>query len=534
MRQRGHREFITLLVWLAAVATACGGGTGGAAGGGGDGESRDLIVGTTDTVVSLDPARVYDYYSSNILFNAGNTLVGFQPGSTEVSPQLASEMPDVSEDGLTYTFALRDGVTFHDGSEMTSEDVKFSLERAVNINHPEGAPFLLQGIANIDAPDPQTVVITLEEPNITFLSRLAYIVGTILPSDGEYPAPDGPRPEGEDPEQYLLNQELVGTGPYRVTDFRENESITLEAFEDFWGEPPANDRVLVRFFATSSQLKAALEAGEVDVAYRHLTPQQRQDLEGAAGIQIIEGDGASIRYLVMNPNLPPVDDVAVRKAVAAAVDRQRIIDDVLGGAGEPLFSMIPTGFEAYQPAFEQVYAEAQPSQFTDEKIALDLWYSTDHYGDTEPSIAQTLERSLEETGAFDVTLQSTEWAQFTEQAWPGASGRYPAYLLGWYPDYFDPDDYIEPFYSSEQSFLGVYSNPRMDELIAAEQTAEDPQSEQRMQTFTAIQQLAAEDTPIVPLFEEIPFAFAREGVEGVDRTMDPVQIFRYYVISKSQ
>jgi peptide/nickel transport system substrate-binding protein len=236
---------------------------------------------------------------------------------------------------------------------------------------------------------------------------------------------------------------------------------------------------------------------------------------------------------VLNPHLPPVDVPNVRKAIAAAVDRQRIIDDVLGGAGVPLYSMIPTGFEAYQPAFEQTYADAQPSQFVDGRVALDLWYSTDHYGDTEPSIAQTLERSLEESGSFDVTLQSTEWAQFTEQAWPGESGRYPACLMGWYPDYFDADDYIEPFYSTDQSFLAVYSNPRMDELIAAEQAADDPASEERMQIFAEIQQLAADDVPIVPLFEETPFAFARDNVVGVDDTMDAVQIFRYYVISKT-
>jgi peptide/nickel transport system substrate-binding protein len=359
-------------------------------------------------------------------------------------------------------------------------------------------------------------------------------VGTIVPSDGPYTAPDGPRADSDDPEQYLLDQEFVGTGPYRVTDFRQNESVTLEAFEDYWGEAPANDRVLVRFFATSSQLKAALEAGEVDLAYRHLIPEQRQDLEGAEGITTVEGEGASIRYLVMNPNLEPVNDLQVRKAIAAAVDRQRIIDEVLAGGAVPLYSMIPTGFSAYRPAFEQAYADAEPAQFAPgTPVQLDLWYSTDHYGDTEPSIAQTLERTLEETGVFDVTLQSTEWAQFTEQAWPGESGRYPAYLLGWYPDYFDPDDYVEPFYSSDQSFVAVYSNPRMDQLIAAQQTADDPLSEQRMEIFAEIQQLAAADTPIVPLFEETPYAFARDTVAGVDTTMDAVQIFRYYVISKT-
>src|SRR5690606_16604729 len=187
-------------------------------------------------------------------------------------------------------------------------------------------------------------------------------------------------------------------------------------FEDYH-EEQANDRVLVQFYQQGAQLKAALEAGEVDVAFRSLAPQERQDLEGNDQIQVIEGEGASIRYIVLNTLMPPFDDVAVRQALAAAVDRDRIVEDVFGGTVEPLYSMVPPGFaEAHVPAFEERYADAEPSDFVEGPIEMDLWYSTDHYGDTEPSIAQTLERTLEETGVFDVTLQSTEWAQFTEQA----------------------------------------------------------------------------------------------------------------------
>src|SRR5690625_2547116 len=160
-----------------------------------DGEAAatggDLIIGTTDEPTSLDPATFYDTNSSQALFNIGETLVYFPAGETEVAPLLAEELPDISDDGLTYTFQLREGVTFHDGSEMTSEDVAFSLNRSVDMDHPQGAGFLLAGIENIETPDDYTVEITLNEPNITFQSRLAYTVGTILPADGHAPDPDG-------------------------------------------------------------------------------------------------------------------------------------------------------------------------------------------------------------------------------------------------------------------------------------------------------------------------------------------------------
>ncbi|MFW5933577.1 MAG: ABC transporter substrate-binding protein, partial [Actinomycetota bacterium] len=408
------------------------------------------------------------------------------------------------------------------------------LERALNLNHPEGAAFLIGAIESIETPDDYTVEITLSEPNVTFLSRLAYTVATILPAD-HYPAPDGELGEDDDPEEYI-EEELVATGPYQVTDFREGESITLEANPDYWGDPPANDRVLVQFFSESAQLKAALEAGEVDIAYRDLDPQQRADLEGNDQIQSVEGEGASIRYVVFNTFMEPFDDPEVRQAFAAAVDRQRILDEVLEGAGEPLYSMIPPGFETSEPLFQEKYEGEDPASFLSDQetpIEIELWYTTDHYGDTEPSIAQNIERALEESDVFDVQLESSEWAEFTQDAWPGEDATYPSFLLGWYPDYFDPDDYIEPFYASG-GFLGFYANEEMDELIAAEQQVDDPAAAERDDVFADIQELAAEDVPLLPLYEETPFAFVREGVEGVEDTMDPVQIFRYFEISVTE
>ena len=552
MAERSRLRLVAILALLALTAAACG--TDGDGDGDGDGEQPDtgeespqagggdLIVGTTDSVTSLDPARVYDYYSSNVLFNVGETLVGFEPGETEVTPRLAEDV-EVSEDGLTYTFTLREGVEFHDGSTLDSEDVRFSLERAINMNHPQGAAFLIAGIDTIETPDERTVVITLSEPNITFLSRLAYTVGTIVPSDGDYTAPDAPiEAEGEGDEdaeaaeqqaEEFVNEDLVATGPYRLTDFREGESLTLEAFEGYWGDAPRNDRVLVQFYQTSSQMKLALENGEIDVAFRDLSPDEREDLEDAEGIQTVEGEGATIRYIVFNVLREPVDDVNVRKAVAAAVDRGRIVEDVFAGAGEPLYSMIPPGFEASVDYFSE-YEDADPAELlgdVETPVQIDLHYGGEHYGPTEPSLAQVIERTLEETGLFEVSTTSTEWAQFTEEAWPGEDGQYPVFLLGWYPDYFDPDDYIEPFYASD-GFLGFYNNPAVDELIAAEQRVTDATSPERLEIFDEIQQIVADDAPLVPLFVQIPYVFAQEDVTGLEETMDPVQIFRYYLLSK--
>jgi peptide/nickel transport system substrate-binding protein len=494
----------------------------------------NIIVGTTDTVNTLDPAKCYNYYCSNILHNVAQTLVTYPPDSTELTPDLAKAMPKVSDDGLTYTFELKQGVTFQDGSALTSEDVKFSLNRSLWMNHPEGAGFLLSGIESIDTPDDHSVVIHLKSPDITFVSKLAYVEATILPSD-VYTSPDSPIPNDARRATYeqYVNEDLIGSGPYRIANFRENQSLLLETWDGYAGEAPRNDKVLVRFFSKSSQMLVAMKSGEIDVAFRHFTPEQRESLNQADDIQTIEGEGASIRYLVFNPNLAPAGNKKVRQAVAAALDRQRIIDNALGGAAEPLYSLVPPAFADASPAFDKLYGAKKAADYLDEKVELTLWYSRGHYGDTEPSLAQTIARTLEETGLFDVELQSSEWAQFTASAYPGSSGQYAAFLMGWYPDYLDPDNYLAPFYHSTESFLRVYDNPRMDELLDFQRTADAPDAAPRSEAFAKIQQLAAEDAPIVPLYVITPFAFAREGISGVEEIMGAAQIFRYDRLSKS-
>jgi peptide/nickel transport system substrate-binding protein len=497
-------------------------------------EGGDLIVGTTDTVVSLDPAKAYDYASSNILFNVGETLVGFPPGSTEPEPLLA-ESVDVSDDGLEYTFTLREGVTFSNGHELTSEDVAFSLERVTSMQHPAGAWSLLAGIESVDTPDEQTAVVTLSAPNSTFLPRLAYTIATILPSDGHYPAPDTEIDE-EDAEELeqaaeeFVQEDLIGTGPYTVAEFNEGESIILEANPDYWGDAPANDRVMVRFFQTSSQMKIALETGEIDVAHRDFSPDEQADLEAQGEVQVIAGDGGRTRYIVLNPTHDVVADVEVRQAMAAAIDRDRIAQDVFNDAVEPLYSMIPPGYPEANGEYFEAYNDQEPGDFIDEPVSFSLHYGGERYGPTEPSLVQAIQRQLEETGLFEVDLVSTEWAQFTEEAWPGEDGQYPVFMLGWNPDYIDADTWIEQFYWSE-GFLGsMYNDDEMDELIMAEQAELDP--DVRTGIFDEIQEKAAEDVVNIPLFQETPYVFAQPDISGLEETMDEAMIMRYWVISK--
>jgi peptide/nickel transport system substrate-binding protein len=535
-----QRRLLILLAALAIVAAACGSGTTTdteAEGAGTEpaaaatdegapaGDASTLVVGSIEVPGHMDPARVYEKFASDILFNTTNRLVEFQPGTGEIGPGLAEEW-EISDDGLTYTFTLREGVTFHDGSEMDSEDVKWSLERSLAINHPDGASFLIAGIESIETPDPQTVEITISEPNSTFLSRLNYTVATVLPSDSDiYTTPDSPmeEPAAEEADEFLQDEQVVGTGPYELTSYTPGESMTLEAYDGYWGDAPAIDTVQIQFFEGSAQMKNALDAGEIDFNYNEFGPAERAALEQTDGITISEDEGGQIRYIVLDVTQDPYTDVAVRRAMSAAIDRQRLIDEVFEGAGQPLFSMIPSNFGESADYISDIEAEVP------EGTEIELWYPLNKYGDTEADLAETIARSLNEAG-FEVTTQSADWA--AEYSGNLNNGTYAAYLLGWYPDYVDPDDYIEPFYSAE-GFIGYYSNPEMEDLIKQEQQQEVG-AQERAQTFDEIQQLAADDMPYIPLLSRGQTAYYRDTVSGVEDTLTAAQQTWYYVMSKDE
>ncbi len=539
MRTTSRRACVAVLVLFALVAAACGGSSDSGSSGGG-GLSDSVVVGTTDSLQnSFDPAEAYDLFGANVAFNTAQTLVTYAPNATDPSPLLASKLPDVSADGLTYTFELRPEVKFHDGTPLDSAAVKFSLERARDFGakDAEAAGFLLSGITAIDTPSPTTVVIHLGKANVTFLARLAYTVASIV-SPTAYK--DNVLTGTETPPEVLTKYKtdtVVGTGPYRMASYKEKESITLEANPDYWGEAPKTERVLIRLFDKSSALKLALQNREIDMAYRSLQPDELNSFRDQSGFKVIEGEGPGIRYLVFNVAKPPFDNVNLRKAVAAAVDRKPVVDEVLKGTGKPLDSMIPPTFDtAYEPKWAELYGSGTEKAKVDDylqkagvpagqKVDLDFWFSPTHYGDTEAAVAQVLARGLEATGRFNVTLSNVEWAEYGQKR---RNGEMPVFLMGWFPDYLDVDDYLEPFADPAIFDPAKWDDPAMLDLVHAQQAALDPTA--RLAIIKQAQTYMAEQTPYVPVFQISQFAATTDRVSGA--VLDPIQLFRFWLLEK--
>jgi len=282
----------------------------------------------------------------------------------------------------------------------------------------------------------------------------------------------------------------------------------------------------------------AIEKGEIDIAWRTLTPIDIESLKANANLKVIEAPGGFIRYLVLNGNESteyPTKDVNVRKSIASAIDREDIAQRVYRGTVEPLYSLVPIGMWSHVDVFKEMYGDGniekakqylqQAGYSEDNKLKVELWWTPTHYGDTEKDLAQVLKEQLEKTGMIEVELKSAEWSTYVDYARKSAM---MASLFGWYPDYLDPDDYTTPFLKcTANNWLGSpYCDKEMDEML--EQASVATSMEEREQLYKQIQQKLGEDAPIIPLIQGKLTIVAKKNIEGI--TLDPTMIFRYYLI----
>jgi peptide/nickel transport system substrate-binding protein len=473
-----------------------------------------LIMGTTDTVEScLDPARAYDYFGWEIIQALGSGLVEYRPGATgaaeDIVPSLATSW-SVSPDGLVWTFNLRQGVKFDDGTEFNATHVKYTFDRGMGIADPEG-PFVGIGysdiIENVTVVSKYVVKFYLKIPFSAFLSLLAcqasYIVDPkYAPIDRvvEYKAGDA---RGSHP---------MGLGPYRLTKWTRtagrDEEMVLEANPNYWnvsGGYPKTQKIVIKFYADSASLALAIDAGEIDIAFRQLSATDINNLKTKTHLKVWEGTGAFIQYLVLQEKRPPFNNPTIRKAVAAAINRTAIVNTVFLGQVKKLYSMIPIGMFGHRDAFltlgDPNYTLTRtllaPLGYNEtHKLTFKLWYETSGHYPQSAELAQMLKASLEASGVISVTLEGRDWAQYRQER---IAETMDAYILGWYPDYIDPDDYIYPFlHSLGGSWLHHnYNNTQMDQLI--EWARGNTTQIVREQLYKQIQDLMVEDCPIIPI-----------------------------------
>ena len=537
MRPSTSRKVMALAAGstLALALAACGGGTdGGTDSGGGSAEEKaPLVFGTTDAFGTVDPAGSYDNPGWEILYNSAQTLLSIAPGGTKPEPDAAEKCEFT--DPKTFTCTLKKDLTFSDGSPLTSEDVKFTFDRMIKIADPNGpSSIFADQLASTEATDPQTVTFHLKIPDATWPFRLTTGAASIVP-DEKYPA---------DKLQEMKAGSIIGSGIYKVTKFDASQQIVLEPNERYTGNKKlANGKVLVQIYKDEASLKSAVESGDVQVAYRSLSPTLLKDLEtnGAAKkVKVVKGAGTGIQYLAFNTKKGPFAKKEVRQAAAALLDRKAIATQVYNDTVTPLYTMVPKGLPGHEETFKTAFGEqpdeAKAKQLLQQAgvtgpVSAQLWYSPDHYGEASADMFAEIKRQLEAGGLFKIQLKSASWEQYKADY---AVGAYNGWQLGWYPDFPDTDNYLSPFYATE-NFIGDgygYSNPKVDELLTKEKSTAD--QAERQAVFEEIQTIGSEDAPLIPLWQDSMIAAVREGVTGVEDTFDPLYTFRFWLVDASK
>jgi len=499
-----------------------------------------ISIGTTLKARTIDPADSYEAAGLNLIYNVAESLYTYKLGTTELIPLLAQEMPTISDDGLTYTIPLRQGVKFHDGNPFNAEAMKFSLDRFIQ-NGGKPSFLLSDTIREIQATGEYELTITLYKPFSAFTALLAF-PGACAVSPQSYTIGEG---------EFKPN-ELIGTGPYKLTAFN-SDSVSFDVFEDYWGEKPVNQGIDVQIYSgNSANLYNSFLTNAIDVAYQTFAPEQITTLlkdSQSGAFQMVQGSGTVVSYMVLNTNQPPLDQLPVRKAIALLMDRDLMIERVLQGQSEPLYSLIPTVFDAYQPVFQvenkndniqqakQLLTEAGFSTLN--PAVVEIWYPSS--SKTRSGVSATLKAiaSQQLEGIIQFVPSGVESATAFSNL---GKGIYQSFLGDWYPDFLDADNYIQPFLQcvqgsekegclegGAQSQGSFFYSEKMNELI--DQQRQESDLTKRKEIFAQIQTILGEEVPYIPLWQNKDYAFFHNNIEGVK--INPSQQFPFWTIKSN-
>jgi peptide/nickel transport system substrate-binding protein len=501
-----------------------------------------LVVGTTDSVeLTLDPAQAYDYFGWNIMQQIGDTLVSVTPGSTtgaDFMPDLATTW-NCSSDLKVWDFNLRTGVKLPDGTEFNATHVKYSFDRAIALipNIPEGAPAGLEYnkiINRTDVLDTYKVRFVLNFPFSAFLGILscrasAIVDPTYAPiAQVNYTAGNA---RGSTP--------LAFVGPYYLSTWTRVGSsdieIRLDANPHYWNAAsgyPKIKHIIFRFYTDSSTLRLAIEAGDIDMAFRHISPTDALDLDVNPNVKVWWGTGAFIQYFCFQEKRAPFNDTRVRVAVAAALNRSSMCETVFLGLSSPLYSIIPPGMLGHTEAFKKLgdanytYTRSLLAQLgynESNKLTFQLWYESSGHYPSSADQALLYKKALEDSGVISVTLKSADWASYKLNR---DNEIMDAYVYGWYPDYVDPDDYSFLYWASW--IHTNYSNAT--QVGFYDQARATTNTTVRAQLYAQIDDIAVQQCSVVPLYVSGAWAVTKPNVYGI--YLDITQDMRYWLISK--
>jgi len=472
-----------------------------------------LLVGLVAEPVNLDPAQVTDLNSNRVGRRVVETLVTFPDESTQVVPGLA-ESWTISKDGLQYTFKLKSGVKFHDGTPLNAEAVKFSIERQINTEHPAYKlgkyPFANYFFGNVKAVEvlsPERVAFLLKEPRASFLAVLTAGAASIVsPTAVMKSGPDYP-------------SHPVGTGPFRFASWDRGQRVVLEKNPAYWRGPVKVERVIYRPIVEDQARLTELMTGGLDLIVG-VPADYVGKLEQSPNVSILKQTGAHVWYLGINNQKKPFDDKRVRQALNFAVNKDAIVRDVLKGTGTLSKGPVLPGTWGADPALKaypydpekakKLLAEAgYPNGFS-----ATMWVPESGSGMQAPVAMSTVMQSNLKAVGVNVTLQTMEWGAYLTKL---RSKEQDLFALSWMAGTEDPDMVMYPLlHSSQWTPVGpnraLYKNARFDELLQQARLTTD--QAKRAQLYKEAQRILVDDAPWVFVDHEIQIAAFNKRVQG--------------------
>jgi len=488
---------------------------------------QTLVVQILGDPQFLDSATGYEATGESIIFNVYETLIWYKGGSAAtLEPLLASEMPKISPDGLTYTFKIRQNVKFHDGTPLNASAVKYSIDRTILINEPDGPSWMYSPIKGAEAymaskmtkadadayqaaggvtvVDSSTVNINLSRPYSPILYVLAF-GGAAIVSPSAVEAHGGVVP-GKHNE--WMDKNMVGTGPYKFVEWVPKQRIVLDRFDNYWRTPAKIGRVIMQIVPEVGSRELALFTGDADMAVittanafdfmqkdpwvssRKIVVKSDLQLKPVdTGLSVYAGyPTLSVTYIGMNVRIPPLNNTDFRYGLSYAFNYKTFLDDVSNGFGIPGRGPIPKGLFGYdESVFQFSYDPAKAKEyFLKAKAAgaykdgmkLGFYYNAGN--ELRRRGGLLLKDSIDALNVgFSVDVNELDWPTFL---YKGRHGDLPLFLIGWTVDYADPNDFAQPFGDSR----GTVSNrvalniPGLNDKIAQAAATVDPALRQKM------------------------------------------------------
>ncbi|MFF8651340.1 ABC transporter substrate-binding protein [Streptomyces griseoluteus] len=504
---------------LTPVLAACGGTDSGAKNG------DPIVVGTTDRFTAtsdapapLDPAYAYDVGTWNILRQTVQTLMIQPKGEGSPVPEAAESCSFTDTGNERYACKLRSGLKFASGDPVTAADVKFSIDRALKLQADSGVAALLNTVDTVETQGEREVIFHLKTADATFPFKLSTpVAGIVNPKDyAKGKLRDGFEVDGSGP--YTFKAQVKGDAMVSAT-FTKNPSYKGSSELN-------NDKVEIRSFDDADAMGAALDRGDIDVMSRTMSPGQIQKLDGGSDTHadLVDMPGLEIRYLAFNTNAQTVKDKAVRQAIAQVVNRGELVSKVYGTQAEPLYSLVPATLTGHSNSFFNKYGDPSVAKAklllakagVTAPLKLTLHYTTDHYGSATKQEFEVLQKQLNDSGLFDVTIQGHPWATFrpAEQ-----KGQYDVYGMGWFPDFPDADNFLAPFLDKDNFLGSPYANSTIERTLIPESRREADRLD-AAKSLTEIQDTVAEDVPVLPLWQGKQYVAARDDITGTSYALN--------------